>query len=130
LKPLSRSDSTVDSEASRPRYSFKITGYRNKDFVEYTVVLTENKEIRGKNCASTYQFNTRYSKLLALHDKMKPSATFPPKKILNSRKPEFLEKRKEELEKYLNEIALDKNDTLNQFVLQIKKASLNSDIAI
>lgn len=61
---------------------------------------------------------------------MKPSATFPPKKILNSRKPEFLEKRKEELEKYLNEIALDKNDTLDQFVLQIKKASLNSDIAI
>lgn len=41
-----------------------------------------------------------------------------------------MEKRKEELEKYLNEIALDKNDTLNQFVLQIKKASLNSDIAI
>lgn len=129
-EPLSRTDSTVDSSCDLPRFTFKIHGHRVKDYIEYTVQLTENKTVRGRHCSSQYVFNTRYSKLLTLHERIKPQTTFPAKKLFNSKSGEFVEKRKQQLELYLNEIAKETNRTFEEFVGQIKKASNNSELDI
>jgi hypothetical protein len=42
----------------------------------------------------------------------------------------FVEQRRQGLEEYLNEIANESSSVFEKFVSQIKKASLNSEIAI
>jgi hypothetical protein len=93
----SRDSSTADSTLLQ-RYSFKISGYRLKESVEYQIVLVEKKLIRGKVCSAEYLFSTRYSKLLKLHEQLNSEVEFPPKKFFNAKKPEFLELRKQQLE--------------------------------
>jgi len=89
----SRDSSTADSSQLQ-RYTFKITSYRFKESVEYQIVLVENRLIRAKVCSAEYQFNTRYSKLLKLHEQLNTAVKFPPKKFFNAKSAEFLEVRK------------------------------------
>ena len=125
----SKDSSTADSSLLQ-RYTFKITGYQIKEAVEYQIQLVEKRLVRGKVCLTESHFTTRYSKLLRLHEQLEPIAEFPPKKFFNSTKPEFLEIRRKQLELYLNEIAKEDSQTFEEFVRQIRKASVDSQLRI
>lgn len=86
--------------------------------------------IRGRVCSLEYQFTSRYSNLLRLHEQLTPAVKFPPKKFFNSKSPEFIAIRKKQLEEYLNEVAKEDNPTFEEFVKQIKKASSHAELRI
>ncbi len=57
---------------------------------------------------------------------MNTGVRFPPKKFFNAQTPEFIKKRSQELESYLNEVASEESKVFRAFVGQIKKAALNA----
>ena len=54
-----------------------------------------------------YHFKTRYS-MLEILDRKLGGKGFPQKKYWGNKKPSFIEKRKVDLEKYLNKVARSK----------------------
>lgn len=107
-----------------PSYSFNITGYSIGEHVEYSISLREEFTILRRKVARDYKFTTRYSKLERLDERLGEMG-LPKKKWFGNKSVEFVEKRKVELEKYLNKITLCRKTEFYQFVKQIKNGDFN-----
>lgn len=99
---MDSSESTIDEiETPSPRFTF--VSYSVKDSVEYDVVMTTSSSFNGRNISTSYNFKTRYSKLLKLHETLEEKPfSFPQKKIFGSKSATFIKKRMIELQYYLN----------------------------
>lgn len=109
-----------------PNYCFKIVNYSIGENVEYEVELVQSFLVFRKNITEVYKFKTRYSKLKALNDKIGGKG-FPVKKYFGNKNKDFIEKRKKELEVYLNGLCAGKSREFYNFVLQIKTLSFEAD---
>jgi hypothetical protein len=53
---------------------------------------------------------------------------FPGKKMFGSKNPEFVEKRRVQLQEYLNKVGKSKSSEFLKFVKQIKDSQFNKDL--
>ena len=122
----------MESEAEKPaclspHYSFTFMSYEIGDHVEYRVVLNESYKILGRTVINKCEFKTRYSMLEVLDRKVGEMA-LPGKKIFGNRNPDFVEKRKVDLENYLNRVARCGKAEFFKFVKQIKNNEFNASL--
>lgn len=94
--------------------------------MEYEVELHESFKVFRKIITEKYKFRTQYSKLEKLSQKLGKDR-FPGKKWFGNKEADFIEKRKKELESYLNQIAKSRRPEFLEFVYQIKQANLIAD---
>jgi hypothetical protein len=87
--------------------------------VEYNVVLVEKYKVFGKTITKKYEFRTRYSMLEVLDRKL-GGMELPGKKFFGNKDRSFVEKRKVDLEAYLNKVARSNKPEFYRFVKQIK----------
>jgi hypothetical protein len=95
--------------------------------VEYTAILKEQYQVLKRNVSNQYPFRTRYSLLEALDEKL-GGIGLPAKKWFGNRSREFVEKRRVELEEYLNRAAKSKKSAFYKFVAQIRDNTFNSSL--
>jgi hypothetical protein len=102
---------TIDTDEDQPKpsritpsFTFRFEGFSLGEHVEYDVVLLEQYKILGRPICNKYRFTTRYSMLEVLAEKL-GTAGFPGKKFFGNKSPIFLERRKVELQDYLNRAA-------------------------
>jgi hypothetical protein len=93
--------------------------------VEYTITLKEEFSVLRRKVVRSYCFSTRYSKMERLDERL-GGMGLPKKKWFGNRSVEFVEKRKAELEKYLNRIAQCRKPAFYIFVQQIKNGDFNN----
>ena len=74
-----------------------------------------------------YHFQTRYSLLEALDEKLGGKG-FPEKKFFGNKKPSFVERRRKELSEYLNRVANSGKPEFLGFVKQIKDTDFNRSL--
>jgi hypothetical protein len=91
------------------------------------VVLREEFKILGRPVVRTYNFSTRYSMLESL-DRRMGGKGLPGKKLFGNKSREFVEKRRGELERYLNRVAGGREPEFYRFVKQIKDCSFNASL--
>lgn len=108
-----------------PEYSFSITNYHIGESVEYDIVLLESFKVFRKTITEKYKFKTRYSKLQMLNQKIGGKA-FPSKKLFGNKNKDFVQKRKKELECYLNGLCSGMHPQFLSFIAQIKNSSLEA----
>lgn len=92
--------------------------------MEYCITLKEEFSVLRRKVSRSYNFNTRYSKLEVLDERL-GGMGLPQKKWFGNKNVSFVEKRKVELEKYLNKIAQCRKAEFYQFVKQIKNGEFN-----
>ncbi|OMJ95376.1 hypothetical protein SteCoe_1295 [Stentor coeruleus] len=107
-----------------------------ENYAEYTI------EIKDNSTGESWQFHRRYSVLRKWHNfssqALKSLPEFPKKKFFGNLKPLFLEKRKKELEVYINNIIflyehpviksfIKPNDRKDLFPSNIRKKLKNSE---
>lgn len=107
-----------------PQYSFTITAYSIGEHVEYSITLKEEFYVLRRKVSRSYNFSTRYSKLERLDERLGEMG-LPEKKWFGNKSVEFVEKRKTELEKYLNKIACCNKPEFYKFIKQIKDGEFN-----
>jgi hypothetical protein len=107
-----------------PQYSFVITAYTIAEHVEYSITLKEEFSVLRRKVSRSYCFSTRYSKLERLDERL-GGMGLPKKRWFGNTSVEFVEKRKIELEKYLNKIACCSKAEVYKFVKQIKDGDFN-----
>jgi len=107
-----------------PNYSFTFTTYDIGNHVEYNVVLNLTYKILSRTVINKYSFKTRYSMLEVLDAKLGEMG-LPSKKLFGNKNPSFIEKRKVELEVYLNRVARSGKAEFYKFVKQIKDHEFN-----
>lgn len=107
-----------------PHYSFAITAYSITEHVEYSITLKEEFSVLRRKVSRSYCFMTRYSKLERLDERL-GGMGLPKKKWFGNKSVGFVEKRKMELEKYLNKIASCNKAEFYKFVKQIKDGDFN-----
>jgi hypothetical protein len=95
--------------------------------VEYNVTLNEHYQILKRNVTNHYHFRTRYSLLEALDEKL-GGLGLPTKKWFGNKSKEFVERRKVELEEYLNRAARCKRMAFYRLVAHIRDASYNGSL--
>ncbi len=98
-----------ESKYIRPTYIFTIVSYSIGSHVEYLVQMEEIYGIFGEKKVNKYMFKTRYSLLEKLNEVVK-SPLFPPKKIFGNSNVKFVEKRKKDLENFLNSLSKGRNE--------------------
>lgn len=128
-KSLSAGHSTIDSvegyniEQKSPRvlpnFSFVFESYTIGEHVEYNVILLEKYKVLTKTITKKYEFKTRYSMLEVLDRKLGEMG-LPGKKFFGNKERSFIEKRKVDLEAYLNKVARSGKPEFYRFVKQIK----------
>jgi hypothetical protein len=92
--------------------------------VQYSITLTEEFTVLRRKLTRNYTFVTRYSKLERLDEKL-GGMDLPKKKWFGNRSEDFVEKRRKELEKYLNRISKSRKVEFYQFIKQIKDGDFN-----
>ena len=96
--------------------------------MEYSVVLLEKYKILGRAMVNKYRFQTRYSLLEALDEKL-GGMGFPEKKFFGNKKPSFVERRRKELSEYLSRVANSGKPEFLRFIYQIKDSDFNSSLS-
>lgn len=114
-------DTTSEDKSDKllPRFTFLFGAYSITEHVEYNATLVEKYKILGRTITKSYPFRTRYSKLEVL-DKKLGGMGLPGKKFFGNKEPSFVEKRKVELQAYLNKVARSDKPEFYRFVKQIK----------
>ena len=90
--------------------------------------MVESYRILGRPMAKEYHFKTRYSLLEVLDGKL-GGLGFPAKKFFGNRNISFVEKRKVELEHYLNRAAGSGKTELYRFIKQVKDCDFNRSLS-
>lgn len=126
LSPEHSTEDSVDNSSSEerhsrvvPRFSFVFGAFSIGEHVEYQVTLVEKYKILGRTITKNYHFKTRYSKLEVLDRKL-GGMGLPGKKFFGNKDPSFVEKRRVELQAYLNKVARSDKPEFYRFVKQIK----------
>lgn len=88
------------------------------------MVLNEKYKVLGRTVINKYNFKTRYSMLEVLDAKL-GGMGLPGKKIFGNKSASFVEKRKIDLEGYLNRVARCSNAEFLNFIKQIKDNDFN-----
>lgn len=97
--------------------------------MEYEVTLHEQYQILKRTLSNQYHFRTRYSLLEALDEKLGGEG-LPAKKWFGNRSPQFVERRRVELEDYLNRAARTKKPAFYRFVAQIRNNAFNEGLSL
>lgn len=97
--------------------------------MEYDVTLQEEYQILKRTVTKHYHFRTRYSLLEALDEKL-GGAGLPAKKWFGNRSVQFVERRRGELEEYLNKAARSKKAAFYKLVSQIKDTAFNEGMKL
>lgn len=95
--------------------------------MEYNVILREQFTILRRNITREYRFKTRFSMLEALDEKL-GGLGLPAKKWFGNKNPAFVEKRRGELEEYLNKAARCRKVAFYRFVKQIQDIDYNASL--
>ena len=111
---------------AEPKYFFKFLDAVNENG---TIFYNIQVHTKGEDL-EIISFRSRYSDLREIHDRLYTThrndlPNFPEKKLLGSTKPDFVEKRKKELENYYNTVAktldIDKLKELHAFLESHRK---------
>ena len=95
--------------------------------MEYNVILREQFTIFRKTITKEYMFKTRFSMLEALDEKL-GGLGLPAKKWFGNKNPAFVEKRRGELEDYLNKAARCRKIPFYKFIKQIQDTHFNASL--